>query len=702
MANNNNPDLVIRVAANIESLKADMAQAAATLKLVEAATTATAGATTGLKGGMDDLGHSFVGRVAEGMMLRDALRELMAYTKELVIGIPEEALALRNLSLQTQISIEDLQLITAASREFGVEGDQLGRALFQLSQRIAGGDANVSTAYHLMGMSLDEVRDKSPVDLLLATEHGLGTLSGAIQDTAAKDLYGARLGASMIAFSHGADDAMEKARALNTIASKDSVEAAAKYAEAVDRMTHSVHAWVMELEGKAAQGFNTLTDAVDKGASKWSLFVAMLKDWAGSSIQTGASATNLATLLDHLNLQADHGKDIVLEGNKAHTEAVVVLSAHEQAARFMAATELDSAKPILDWQTEYLLHLKEIGLLSAQNAAGIGVNVDQLKNFEAGLAAAAKAHAALLVEQKKAAEIEAKAIEETTKLWDQYDLLRVEHSGTATDIQIAQVDRWAADLTARMVKAKADTAGFYEALAAVSKEKTDAILVDLKALNAANSDLYQATLRDAAEKAQRTFEIARDAISGYSQEDIGRFHDIALAAADAAGHWQESFETAGAASTHAVTASADAAVAALKTIDDAAAKAKADQRTQQLMGGVVTSYQNETDWTKIPLGVRNAMEAARLGMHSDASNYFLGGMAEGGPVSPGHSYWVGEKEPELFVPQTAGTIVPHGGGGQTIQIYITQPLGTPSAIAAAVDAALMARQRNSGQRMPVA
>lgn len=45
---------------------------------------------------------------------------------------------------------------------------------------------------------------------------------------------------------------------------------------------------------------------------------------------------------------------------------------------------------------------------------------------------------------------------------------------------------------------------------------------------------------------------------------------------------------------------------------------------------------------------------------------FLGGLAgfkaEGGSVSAGNVYMVGEKGPELFVPNTSGNIVPHGAG----------------------------------------
>jgi hypothetical protein len=39
-----------------------------------------------------------------------------------------------------------------------------------------------------------------------------------------------------------------------------------------------------------------------------------------------------------------------------------------------------------------------------------------------------------------------------------------------------------------------------------------------------------------------------------------------------------------------------------------------------------------------------------------------GARAEGGPVSPGRAFLVGERGPELFMPSSSGSIVPNGGG----------------------------------------
>lgn len=49
------------------------------------------------------------------------------------------------------------------------------------------------------------------------------------------------------------------------------------------------------------------------------------------------------------------------------------------------------------------------------------------------------------------------------------------------------------------------------------------------------------------------------------------------------------------------------------------------------------------------------------------------GRATGGGVSPDRPYWVGERGPELFVPTSAGQVMPTGGaqGGRDVRVAIT-------------------------------
>jgi hypothetical protein len=77
------------------------------------------------------------------------------------------------------------------------------------------------------------------------------------------------------------------------------------------------------------------------------------------------------------------------------------------------------------------------------------------------------------------------------------------------------------------------------------------------------------------------------------------------------------------------------------------------------------------------------------------------GLAAGGPVIPGGAYLVGENGPELFLPKTAGNIIPNGGVGgvgggmgNTYQIAVTAI--DPAAAQEAVIAAIREYERRNG------
>jgi phage-related minor tail protein len=89
------------------------------------------------------------------------------------------------------------------------------------------------------------------------------------------------------------------------------------------------------------------------------------------------------------------------------------------------------------------------------------------------------------------------------------------------------------------------------------------------------------------------------------------------------------------------------------------------------------------------------------------SGFFGGARANGGPVSSGSAYLVGERGPEMFVPNTSGKIIPNGqGGGQTNQVSITinedgtrSQQGSSSEIARQIEGAVMSvllKQKRQG------
>ena len=59
-------------------------------------------------------------------------------------------------------------------------------------------------------------------------------------------------------------------------------------------------------------------------------------------------------------------------------------------------------------------------------------------------------------------------------------------------------------------------------------------------------------------------------------------------------------------------------------------------------------------------------KSAGSGIGDFFSGLFGGARANGGPVSAGKAYLVGERGPELFAPGVSGNIIPNGGGGLTV------------------------------------
>lgn len=100
-----------------------------------------------------------------------------------------------------------------------------------------------------------------------------------------------------------------------------------------------------------------------------------------------------------------------------------------------------------------------------------------------------------------------------------------------------------------------------------------------------------------------------------------------------------------------------------------------------------------------------------LGGIPGLGSFFGGGRAAGGPVSGGTPYMVGEKGPELFVPNTSGNIVPNdklGNGGATNVVVNVDAKGSSASgdtaagkqlgglIGAAVQAELIKQKRPGG------
>lgn len=107
--------------------------------------------------------------------------------------------------------------------------------------------------------------------------------------------------------------------------------------------------------------------------------------------------------------------------------------------------------------------------------------------------------------------------------------------------------------------------------------------------------------------------------------------------------------------------------------------------TKEMLDAIVAYFQpfidKLTQVYNLAVKVKNAVGNAVGGTISGAVSeikYLAGKRAEGGPVSGGSSYLVGERGPEIFTPAYAGNITPNGAGG-AINININGAIFTKDA-----------------------
>jgi hypothetical protein len=183
-------------------------------------------------------------KVVAGYLSFQAAQAAARAAVEFIKDIAAQAGALADLSAQTRIGVEDLQILGNAMRDFGVDQDQLGKALFKLNKQIAGGDDSIAAALKTMGLTLEQVRGMKGTQLFETLQDGLSKLNGGLRDTTAVTLYGDKLGMVMSGAAEGSQEAIDKARELNEVMSEDAVQALDRASEAWDRWTNKAKAWV--------------------------------------------------------------------------------------------------------------------------------------------------------------------------------------------------------------------------------------------------------------------------------------------------------------------------------------------------------------------------------------------------------------------------------------------------------------------------
>lgn len=336
----------------------------------------------------------------------------------------------------------------------------------------------------------------------------------------------------------------------------------------------------------------------------------------------------------------------------------------------------------------------------------------------------------------KSLRIEKQELNEVTQLWAEYESLRVKAGGTATEQAMAQIARWASDVTAKAKQAGYDTKAFYDALAAVSKEKTEQVRINFDDLSKHTRQHYL----DLAANAQATYEHVASRAGEFSQAFIQQKREEAIAAREAARNWKEAY-------TEAADKVQEKAKETAKVVQEAQKQMSFTMDIQPLTYSQLEALRTDTRysmeyerrndpdiglWRKLQELERKegtyAPKTEREYLQMLADSVLLSqlrqwaqgkqrpeGLAKGTNSWSGGTAWVGERGRELVrLPQGSEVVPNHaaegmiGGGGGVYfgpgSIVLQQPImldyASANRVADLFGQAVVSKKRGAGERMP--
>jgi len=627
-----------------------------------------------------------------------------------VVGFGREVFraadGLTRMADQTGIGIVALQRLQAVAEPSGNSLEQVTSAVTQMQKRIAEGAKGTEDALKDLRLSLSDVRTMNPDDAFFAIAQGIQAIKDPAEQTrVAMELFG-RSGGEILPTLKADIDALKDSTVKM---SDESAKALDDLGDAFGRWKSDAVSAIGEVLGQMAllstKG-NELTDGnlgnlLAPGGLMGGLTGLTSQSWswlgqqiaptpvaptpAGSQIQQGAGGFGTAGLRDLLGASSPLGENA--NSLKAISDELAL--AEQRASGFTAAmAELGAA---VGKASVTVAGMNGEVVEAVKFYLQAGVSQSTLQKAYALTATEVAAVAKVLVEEKDALKLEQDAIAATTRMWSEYDAVRTTQGSTATQQAIADVIRWSDATAAAAQKAGTDTAAFYEALAATTTAKLQGIAVDWSSINTELSTGTKVGLQEIADKAQATYQAALAHVGEFSDGAIQRFRDTADAAQLAANAFGTGFESASVRAT-----------AALQETVNQAAKAKA-ALDMMFAGDAVPTSESLSAAAMRPgsfLGFGGG--TMQQGTTGFVSNLPWPARANGGPVSSGQPYMVGERGPELFTPGQAGFITPNGGGVGSITVNISAGVFDRSTVAVLADQIGTELLRRVNRRLPSA
>jgi hypothetical protein len=604
--------------------------------------------TTQFAESLGGVGVAAVGITASVVALGTALFELGSYSAEVIAHFDD-------LADKTGMSVPALSRLSNASHVIGADLGQLTDVVFKLEQRMGENSETFQKGLTAMGLSTETLKAAGPdkyLELVTAGLQGIvdpsaraaaGTevLGKGYRDVAhaLNDLgEGLKLTADIEPFTaQQAKDAEAFGFQVNALVEHFKALGIAMGADLIPVLSTFV-GWLETLRST----YNSLPDAVKTVISPMNLLTATWREGTAALEAFGIKATALPPI-----------ETLAAQTTAAHAATVKELALHVPTATEALATQKDvlkeheaqvkkDAEALKEWQKA----------TDAINAATTGWQAT-LETLDGTVVEAIKYYLSAGVSQGDLA----KAYGVTAQQVAAVKIALEDYSTALT-------------ATADLEKAEADQRKVI--MAADLKATNDRVLAEFQkkqAAEASEAAFLKANLADAQ---------AQDAI----QQGVTKTTAVATESADVIGN--------------AYTQHFKAAQGAFEQFQGVVVAG-----TAEMIAGL-SSFHDAGSYVAQEVAMRDAQNQ-RGQFYIDTGIAGVPTRDSGGPVTAGKSYLIGGgKAPELFTPGASGFVTPNaGGGGGVVQhIYVTQPLGTPDAIARAVADAQISLMKGQGARLP--
>jgi hypothetical protein len=629
----------------------------------------------------------------------------------------ESASRVGDLASKLGTSAEFVQRMSYVAGQSGTDIGVFQAAIAKMNATLGEGDASTRSALRDVGLSFDEIRAKSPEDAFTAITTAIEGMSDPMaQANAAVQLFG-RSGQEMLPAIKEGMAAIAAEAPIMSDAVVGNLKRAGDQIEALKNQITVGAAPALGLFAAAFEGFANLSTAP---------LVLWSQDLGELSGRMREGVDGVTALVDGVRVKLPAGLQAAGPAISGVTEKIQEqLETSEQSVK-ASDRHAEALATLASYSTNYRdtlagINAETVTEIQGYMAAGASLSVLQeaYTLTEAQIRAISMARQqdiALARDQWKAADDYVKAelqgLASSSKLWAEYNEMRVSLGATSTDQQIAQINRWATETAAafeasknRALMSAQTVADFYDALSAATSEKLGRIGVDIKALTDAATNDSQAGLQQIADAAKRTYDIALTHTGEWSDATIEKFRRTWEAAQNAANGWSASTIT----SLDQVGAKSEAVAAKISLSFN-----QAMELVRKGLGTMTGSVPANTDFSDAkrmeiqkaanehryygPVDGFGQPDWAKLGFGQKVE-----ARAEGGPVASHQPYMVGERGPELFVPSTSGAIVPNGGGGVTLHTTVNvggSVIGVTD-LGRAIDDAILSTLRNSGAVLPV-